>query len=580
MPEINATASDGMVFVKNKKEIWEAMPGYVLSGGEEFTTKEEFIKYQENNFANKVIKGFQENNIILKIDNYMDNAEYFYKVQPYFYNENGILWFWNKDNSCYEIKEDIEVMEIFDRLLGFYGQTVNSRIKNACLEAIKRYGIRKKPKDAPKKWIQFKNKAVSLESGNTYDVKPNYFFTNPIPWDIGETDETPVMDKLFNEWVGEKYVKTLYELIAYCCYSDYPIQLLFCLFGAGRNGKSCFLKILNKFIGEKNVCTTSLDLLSGNNRSRFESTKLYKKLVAVVGETNFGILENTCLLKQLTGGDKIGFEMKGKQPFDEYSYAKIIIASNSLPTSQDTSDGFYRRWLIVDFPNQFPEGKDITKQIHDIEFNNLAKKITKLLPELINNGKFTNQGDIQERKIKYIEASNPLSVFIEKCCIKDNDAFVLSSELYTAYIHYLSENKKRRVKSSEFKSALEDEGYWIEKTTKYVNEQPISTRWIERIKLKDNWKELVKKNAENDKNDTLSTPPIYLSSEWENSHNCHFWHKGKIEPDLPKEEQIEQDSDVINYWCSICYDKMSNHWHTNGKPICHNCYNQLKINNQ
>jgi putative DNA primase/helicase len=70
-------------------------------------------------------------------------------------------------------------------------------------------------------------------------------------------------------------------------------------------------------------------------------------------ETNFNLLTSTNLLKRLVGGDLIGFEKKGKDPFDDYNYAKIMINSNSMPMSQDESDGFYRRWLIIDFPNEF-----------------------------------------------------------------------------------------------------------------------------------------------------------------------------------------------------------------------------------
>jgi len=87
----------------------------------------------------------------------------------------------------------------------------------------------------------------------------------------------------------------------------------------------------------------------------------------------------------LTGGDKIGFEKKNKDPFDDYNYAKMIIASNSLPISQDTSDGFYRRWLIVDFPNEFEEGIDILGTIPEQEYNNLALKITKIVTGFVKS---------------------------------------------------------------------------------------------------------------------------------------------------------------------------------------------------
>ena len=98
-----------------------------------------------------------------------------------------------------------------------------------------------------------------------------------------------------------------------------------------------------------------------------------------------------------------------------------MISSNSLPSSQDTSDGFFRRWLIIRFPNEFPEGKDIVSTIPDQEYKNLAKKVCRILPELIDRGSFTNQGTIKDRKDMYILSSNPLPLFIDDYCIKSDD---------------------------------------------------------------------------------------------------------------------------------------------------------------
>lgn len=404
----------------------------------------------------------------IKIDNYIDNVLEFYKNQPFFYDATKIFWFW-KENR-YEQVDNTDVMNMLEEVLGFMGQTVNSRVKNSYLEAFERVGRQKIPKEAPVKWVQFNSKAFSIKSSKIYDVKPNYFFTNPIPWDLGDSDETPKMDELFKQWVGEDYVNTLYELIAYCCYRDYPIQLLFCFVGSGRNGKGCFLKVLDRFLGgDINVTSTSLDLISGNNKSRFESFRMFKKLVALMGETNFGMLTSTSLLKQLTGGDKIGFEKKGKDPFTAYNYAKIIIASNSLPITQDTSDGFFRRWMIIDFPNEFPEGKDITKTIPDLEYSNLARKVVNILPGLIERGTFTNQGDINQRRQKFILSSNPLPLFIKSCCKVGDYEFIKYGEFYTYYIKLLRKIKKRRVSRKEFKNVLEDEGFWVEKTSHNID---------------------------------------------------------------------------------------------------------------
>jgi len=285
----------------------------------------------------KKLDELKESQLTIKLDNYIDNVELFWKRKPFFYDDANMFWVWNIMDKRYEMADDITMMLLIDSSLGLDGQTVNTRIKSNYMESFKRVGRIHKPKPAPKKWIQFKDQAFSLESSEIYYILPNYFFTNPIPWELGKSEDTPMMDKLITEWVGEDYKETAYEIIAYCCINDYPIHLIFCLVGCGRNGKSKFLGLISKFIGKENICSTELDILLD---SRFESFKLYKKLACIMGETNFGVLNKTSLLKKLTGQDLIGFEFKNKKPFDDYNYAKIMISSNSLPTSEDTSEGF------------------------------------------------------------------------------------------------------------------------------------------------------------------------------------------------------------------------------------------------
>jgi phage/plasmid-associated DNA primase len=99
------------------------------------------------------------------------------------------------------------------------------------------------------------------------------------------------------------------EIVAYCLLPDYPINRLFCFIGGGMNGKSKFLELIEKFVGKENVCSTELDCLLS---SRFEVTRLYKKLVCFMGETNFDEISKTSILKKLTGKDLIGFEYKNK----------------------------------------------------------------------------------------------------------------------------------------------------------------------------------------------------------------------------------------------------------------------------
>jgi P4 family phage/plasmid primase-like protien len=552
------------------KEVREVNDEYELKENEYESNFKAYKEDQEKKLKKIFEKAVEKEKTIekikqmnLPITNYYDNAKKFYDIQPYFYDKTGLFWFWQEKESKYAQVDEIDVMISFDDVLGFNGQTVNSKVKTSTIEAMKRLGRKRIPKEAPQKWIQFKNKAYSISSGKIYNITPDYFFTNPIPWEIGVSDATPTMDKLFKEWVGEKYVKTLYQIIAYCCLTSYPIHLIFCLVGCGRNGKSKFQGLLNRFIGNDNICSTELDTLLD---SRFESFKLYKKLLCSMGETNFGIMSKTSLLKKLTGQDLIGFEFKNKKPFDDYNYAKIIISSNSLPSSTDTSEGFYRRWLIIDFPNIFPEGKDILKTIPEEEYNNLANKVCKIMKELLEEGKFYNQGSIEERKNKYIFSSNPLSFFINLTCDKGYNLYMRYGELYIAYRKYLSKHKKRAINYKEFNDILALEGLEVQKTSKKIGDEWVNGKFILGVELKAKWIDLI---------DSCDS---YASCDHTLPQLSHMGNEGGISAQASQASQEKFKGDkpytqIIYENCHICGRNPSHFFDDSaqGKPICQDC---------
>jgi len=442
------------------------------------TARKEFDESLSQKF--EVTKSVGMNNQpYLKIDNYVDNVTLLWKDNPFFYDEAKIYWFWDKEKTCYQMADEVAVMILIDKELNFGGQVVNHSLRSNYLYAFQHVGRTKKPKSFPTHWIQFKDKIVNLQTKEVFKATPEFFSCNPINWEIGENIYTPEMDKLFIEWVGEKKAQVLYEILAYCCLPDYPIHNIFCLFGGGSNGKSVFQRLLMKFIGLENTCSSELDQLIDN---RFETAKLYKKLVCVLGETNFGVMQKSSMLKKLSGQDLVSFEFKNKNPIDDMNYATIMINSNSLPTSYDQSDGFYRRWVIINFPHTFPRGSDPLKRIPDYEFNNLALKVSKLLPVILTRGYMTGTGEISDQKDAYIKASNPLPFFLKDDCTLGSNLVTKYKDIYEAYCKYLKVNKNRKVTRKEFKQAMEEEGLFVERTSRYG----MSTFWVDGVMLKHN----------------------------------------------------------------------------------------------
>lgn len=64
-------------------------------------------------------------------------------------------------------------------------------------------------------------------------------------------------------------------------------------------------------------------------------------------------LKNTGILKKLTGGDSIPAEKKFRPPFQFVNHAKLLFSANEIPMTEDETDAFYSRLIIINFPNQF-----------------------------------------------------------------------------------------------------------------------------------------------------------------------------------------------------------------------------------
>lgn len=443
--------------------------------------KEELVKEKKENIKKKNEEFIAEQNNNLTDENFtrelheayrvdlLTFAEKFIRRQPIYFDSSKIWWVWEEKNYRWKILDETDILICIKKMCREI-DTVSGK-RGSILESLRQVGRDHKPKEAERTWIQFKDTIVDVISGEKRKATAEYFITNPVPWKLGTSEETPNIDKLFEDWVGKEYVQTLYEIIAYCMLMDYPYSRLFCFIGSGRNGKSTFLELLTKTIGVTNCTSSSLELLLGN---RFESAKLYKKLICQMGETNFKMMENTDTLKKLTGRDLMGFEIKNKDPFEDYNYAKIIISTNSLPATTDRTDGFYRRWLILDFKNNFTEQNGILDHIKPEEYENLCLKCFRLLKTLLTKPgeeKFTGEGSIKERMEAFEAKSDPMQKFIDDECLMEGEIpkFLFRDN----FMAFCKQNGLRIWSDPEISKYMKNKGHdQIKKRTLYA-ENPV-----------------------------------------------------------------------------------------------------------
>lgn len=394
---------------------------------------------------------------LLKLLDEEKTINHFILECPVYYDENSLWWAWDDEKKSWFMVDDVFILNSFEDFFGWKTEQI-AKHKGLLISIIKQKSRRNKPKDLPEYCLQFKNKIYDLKNKKEFEATAKYFLTSPIPYELSNSSDTPTIDKLFIEWVGEEWKDTLYEVLAYSCLREQFLQTIFALTGAGSNGKGTFQNLVIKFVGKENCVSSNIKSLI--NRS-FETSALYKKLLCVVGEVDSGDLSNTNLLKQLTGEDLIRYEFKGKTSFSDISPTTFIIATNSLPITPDKSDGFYRRILTIDFPNQFKLKRDLLSEIPEKEFVNLTRKIVNVLLSLLEKQEFTNGGTIEKRRRRYEERSNPMMMFISQFYEETGNGFVKLREFSNNFNNYLKEKKLRQLSVSRIGKLLRDEGFEI-----------------------------------------------------------------------------------------------------------------------
>jgi P4 family phage/plasmid primase-like protien len=163
----------------------------------------------------------------------------------------------------------------------------------------------------------------------------------------------PEIVNIFKQWVGDKWL-ILFEIIGYSLYTDYPLHKAFMFFGDTHTGKSTATRLINDIVGEKE----NAEHLSLNDIAErpFMRHKLMGKLVNTFPDLPKTRIRDTGYFKGLTGEDFITADIKHKEGVKFKSYAKHIYSTNQLPYVENIEDtAFFERWIVITFPNQFPE---------------------------------------------------------------------------------------------------------------------------------------------------------------------------------------------------------------------------------
>jgi putative DNA primase/helicase len=395
-----------------------------------------------------------------------------------YYDDNKYWWIWNEMEYKWQETDETEILNKIDSKITESSNTIESKIKNMLIEALKREGRKNKPKELDWHWIQFKKELINFKTKEKMVATPDYFVSNPIPWEIGQETSTPILDSLFSEWINTENEKKspdyLKELFAFTIASKYFITKVPFLYGSGSDGKSQFIKTLVKFIGQENYTSTSLTYLE---KSQFGTYSLRKKLLCSVNELPKNQIDQFTTIKTISGRDPIYLEKKGHDRITETLYSKIFLVGNDVPICTDMSDGFARRIILIHFPNHFKEGGDIFEKIPDQEFSNLSLWCLEKLNELEQKYSFIcDCDDLKSKKENYKKISNQVIHFMKDegyVLTGKNSDSIMVTDLFSHYNRWAESNNKELLNYKSFKAKLENLGVSTDNDYAYIKDNKV-----------------------------------------------------------------------------------------------------------
>lgn len=268
-----------------------------------------------------------------------------------------------------------------------------------------------------------------------------YMFFNKLPASYDPNADCPEIKKFHREITNsEEDITVLEEAVAYCLYRAYFIAKALMLVGGGSNGKSTWLSLVRTFLGSQNVSGRGLFELEEN---RFAKADFFGKYANIYADLPDRALQRTGMFKMLTGGDQITAEKKFQHSFNFVNYAKLLFSANKVPEALDDSDAFFRRWIIITFPNVFEGEKcdpyKLEKLTTGQELSGLLNLALTALKKLLKTGRFSHMKTTDAIREDYIRRSSPIASFVMDCLEVDSDAFIEKKELFNVFAAYCRE---------------------------------------------------------------------------------------------------------------------------------------------
>ncbi|MFB2554032.1 DNA primase family protein [Ensifer soli] len=233
--------------------------------------------------------------------------------------------------------------------------------------------------------------------------------------------------------------------------TDY--QQAFLLYGQAGSGKSVLQAIIRGLLPEGSMSS----IVPSDWNDKFLPAQLFGKVINFAGELSETNKIPGGIFKKVVAGEEITAQHKNRDPFEFRPTAAHWFNSNHLPKTRDSSEGFNRRWMILEFNRAVrPQDRvvNLEEQILAQEREAIAAWAIEGYQRLVEQSRFTLPASHETLVTEMFADNNSVEHFLTMPGSKlkyGADECVSLTELHTAYWQFmLASGAGRRVELSTF----------------------------------------------------------------------------------------------------------------------------------
>lgn len=382
---------------------------------------------------------------------------------------SGYLWHWRGDGvwrriNDREIKQKIHDVTANNELTAAVVNSVLDMVKTEAHQPSHRF-------DENPQTINCANGELAYQSGR-WVLLPHereHYRTAMLPVAYDPGAAAPRFEQFLREIFNDDLdaadkAAAVVEALGYTFIPSCHLEKFFMLIGAGANGKSVLLHVIESLVGREHVCAVQ----PSQFENRFQRAHLQGRLANIITEIAEGAEIADAQLKSLVSGEMTTAEHKHKDPFDFLPYAKHWFGTNHLPHTRDFSDALFRRAIVVTFNNRFEGAR---RDVH------LIDKLKAELPGILNlalaglqrlyeNKAFTECASSAAIARQWRMEADQVAQFVDESCETGLHCRATSADLFSRYQDWAqAAGVRHRLNRNNFTNRLKRLGFEPERGT-------------------------------------------------------------------------------------------------------------------